>query len=195
MPTGKQCDCGEHGDIVETITRISTGNNGILGPGFRNYLKLASLGIGCKKCGRQYGEPVFSSLLEDISLDLQREIEFRLSLSKIILTKKVGINDLALINRQKPNTRIKMEGKIGKTSVPLRIPHFADQVRPKSIPPELKALKPGDTLYLIPDESGQSSLAMNLGSLDDYVLVQLTLDMKATKFRLKPGKECWDYAA
>lgn len=84
--TRKKCTCG--GNIVESFTKKYGKDNGIIGPGYYCPSWAESLGFGCAKCGRQYGEPVFKKT------EASEQIAFELELYEATTTHKITTEDL-----------------------------------------------------------------------------------------------------
>lgn len=143
VSTGNICSCT--GNIVETFSIHYGQSNGIIGPGAHAPRWPQSDGFECDKCGLVYKNQVYKGV-EKRPLE---EIEFELKLSVAKLTRAITIDDLEPISYFK-HSRKRMK-QIGNVMVPVQTLSWATK-KWKSVPKELKKLKPGDTVYMIPSD-------------------------------------------
>jgi hypothetical protein len=171
-PTGKQCSCRDNGTVVEIFTKKYGKSNGVMGPGHYTPSFIESIGFGCNKCGLTYGLPVFRNLDLESNQDIKREIEFELSLSTVTLVRRIMLKDLPLVQTVKKGSL-----SIGNSRTKI-IPLGKATTKPKSIPPELKKLPVGTTVYC-PPKSDSLWLTPK-----EFFRVQLSVERNAQVFEV-----------
>lgn len=141
--TGKDCVCT--GNIVETFAKKYGKNNGIIGPGCHTPSWVESIGFGCDKCGHQYGAPVFERTPPN------EQMIFELNLYKAKLIKKISISDLPIEIKYKKGKAFHLD--LGNKQKLKGNEMIEIEVKPKRIPIELKNLKVGTEIFVLPSES------------------------------------------
>lgn len=167
VSTGKKCTC--KGSIVEIFTTKHGKGNGVIGPGYSCPSWVESLGFGCATCGLQYGEPIFKKT------EATEQVRFELNLYEATTTCRITIEDLPPLIRMIKGPKYKT--LVANQTVTFQNPK--EKVSKPKIPSELKNLKVGTKVFVLPSDNHHLNL------VNEYKHIQLTKEKGAKVFEVK----------